>query len=120
MFLLFSRPVNINALLCLFRRYGYINFGMFKIISPPLSRASSGGATTDKIRRTASTSSVVVTGRRGTTVSPEKMSSSLEKKASIKVIVIGAGAAGLAAARQLTYFGAKVTVLESRVNLNAC
>lgn len=38
----------------------------------------------------------------------------MEKKAG-KVIVIGAGIAGLAAAQQMQYFGMEVVVLEARV-----
>ena len=34
-----------------------------------------------------------------------------------KVVVVGAGVSGLMAARQLSYFGLDVTVIEARVRL---
>ncbi len=79
-------------------RFGYINFGSFKILSAPLSLAVTG-------------QSPPVGSESG-----EKSSRRATKAPGtpLRIIVCGAGAAGLLVARQLTYFGAKVTVLEAR------
>ncbi|KER32266.1 hypothetical protein T265_01693 [Opisthorchis viverrini] len=98
-------------------RYGYINFGMFKILAPPLTHVNLSRQTcsvdlitesTATLRRTPSERSLVSTRRSGSTSSLSNPTQSLH------VIVIGAGISGLMAARQLTYFGVKVTILESR------
>ncbi|OON15942.1 hypothetical protein X801_08249, partial [Opisthorchis viverrini] len=97
--------------------YGYINFGMFKILAPPLTHVNLSRQTcsvdlitesTATLRRTPSERSLVSTRRSGSTSSLSNPTQSLH------VIVIGAGISGLMAARQLTYFGVKVTILESR------
>lgn len=41
-------------------------------------------------------------------------------KMPFKVLVLGAGMAGLVAARQLQFFGLDVTVLEPRVSITYC
>ncbi|VDK20720.1 unnamed protein product [Taenia asiatica] len=79
-------------------RFGYINVGAFKQLAAPLTRAV----------KSASSDSATSTTRRGA----DKHSANA--MVPLKVIVCGAGAAGLIAARQLTYFGAQVTVFEAR------
>ncbi|CDI97194.1 lysine specific histone demethylase 1A [Echinococcus multilocularis] len=79
-------------------RYGYINIGAFKQLAAPLTRAvkpTSGDSTTSTTRRGADKHAANAT-------------------IPLKVIICGAGAAGLMAARQLVYFGAQVTVFEAR------
>lgn len=108
-------------------RFGYINYGIFKLLSPPLTRFTPSnkfgvgitGATDSSpspLRRTGTPASA----RRSLTTTPEKQSTCIAPSSAgppFRVIVCGAGAAGLMAARQLTYFGAKVTILESRDRL---
>ncbi|VDL96681.1 unnamed protein product [Schistocephalus solidus] len=107
--------------------FGYINYGIFKLLSPPLTRFTPSnkfgvgitGATDSSpspLRRTGTPASA----RRSLTTTPEKQSTCIAPSSAgppFRVIVCGAGAAGLMAARQLTYFGAKVTILESRDRL---
>nr|VZI30426.1 unnamed protein product [Spirometra erinaceieuropaei] len=108
-------------------RFGYINYGIFKLLSPPLTRFTPGNkfgvgitgaadSSLSPLRRTGTPASA----RRSLTMSPEKQTTCATASSAgppFRVIVCGAGAAGLMAARQLTYFGAKVTILESRDRL---
>ena len=71
------------------QRYGYINFGVFRLLRPLQ------GMFLQIVRYHCSFNS---TG-----------------KMPFKVLVLGAGMAGLVAARQLQFFGLDVTVLEPRV-----
>uniref|UniRef100_A0A5K3EIL5 SWIRM domain-containing protein n=1 Tax=Mesocestoides corti TaxID=53468 RepID=A0A5K3EIL5_MESCO len=89
-------------------RFGFINYGAFKVLTAPLTQAvkSMGGGDGESTEKGASRR--VAGGR-----SSEKAGTT-NGTVPIKLIVCGAGAAGLIAARQLTYFGAMVTVLEAR------
>ncbi|KAF5402953.1 Amine oxidase [Paragonimus heterotremus] len=107
-------------------RYGYINFGLFKIVAPPLTRTSLQltGSTSDihpndaplTPRRAAAAAerALAASARRSNSSSSLSTMTGMTAGPSPHIIVLGAGIAGLMAARQLTYFGAKVTILESR------
>jgi lysine-specific histone demethylase 1 len=73
-------------------RYGYINFGVFKRLTSPL-------------------------GSKNFSLQIIKKMFCLAKKDKPRVIVIGAGIAGIIAARQLQYFGFETIILEGRVRI---
>ena len=78
-------------------RYGYINFGVFKRLTTPL-------ASTQLDVHPACHSTMAIHSLLAQTDKP-------------RIIVIGAGIAGIMAARQLQYFGFETIVLEGRVSL---
>lgn len=104
--------------------YGHINFGLFRVSTAPLTHVSvrvpSPGSEADSFpqsdsqttpRRVAGERALAAT-RRGVGINAGLITGSNQ---AFHIIVIGAGMAGLMVARQLNYFGAKVTLLESRV-----
>ncbi|KAI6179940.1 SWIRM domain-containing protein [Aphelenchoides besseyi] len=77
-------------------RYGYINFGMFSTVEEMLKKNSSEKGGNSTVR---STTSLV---------------STRTKNNGYKIVVIGAGIAGLAAASQLKFLGFDVLIIEAR------
>ncbi|KAL3314561.1 putative lysine-specific histone demethylase 1 [Cichlidogyrus casuarinus] len=104
-----SSKYNLNQLatvaILFLERYGYINYGVFHVTAPPLTRALMGQGTGSL----ENSPGVQLLHKSG---SKRQINSSDNRK--IKVIIAGAGISGLIAAKQLAYFGAEVIILESR------
>lgn len=92
----------VNRIHSYLERHGLINFGIYKRVKPLPSEFRL--VIVNQIN-----SSEVATSTNGQYLL-------LTAKKTGKVIVIGGGVSGLAAARQLQSFGMDVTVLESRVS----
>lgn len=93
----------VNRIHSYLERHGLINFGIYKRVKPLPSEFCFF------IVKTKKTNCEVFTRTNG-------QYPLLTAKKTGKVIVIGGGVSGLAAARQLQSFGMDVTVLESRVS----
>ncbi|CAL8093832.1 unnamed protein product [Calicophoron daubneyi] len=104
-------------------RYGHVNFGLFRILAAPLTHVTltrpadelespeKSAEQSSTLRRSGSEKALPPNRRSGSTSS---LSSVTGAQYPLHIIVLGAGVAGLMVARQLTYFGARVTILESR------